>query len=149
MPVGRLTTKTKFFLDLNYWERTGRNFREELYSVLCDECKQMYTLEEIRLVDHVDPETGQVSRMDALLDCASDVCADSAEFMNPRIPLTRAIFRAFIAAGNSPQTPEEIYARIKKGSPQVILKGTLERRNGNRRGHRNLGLRLVSKKRIA
>ncbi len=125
MAVGRLTINTKFFLDLNYWERTGRNFREELYSVLCDECKQMYSLDQVQIVDHIDPETGEVTRMDALLDCASGVCSDSAEFMNPRIPLTRAIFRAFVAAGNSPQSAEDIYARIQKGSPQVILKELL------------------------
>ena len=44
---------------------------------------------------------------------------------NPHMPLTRSIFRAFIAAGNLPQSAEDIYARIKKGSPQVILKELL------------------------
>ena len=63
--------------------------------------------------------------MDVLLDCASDVCAENTEYINPRMPLTRSIFRAFIAAGNLPQSAEEIYARIKKGSPQVILKELL------------------------
>lgn len=122
MPVGRLTTKTKFKIDLNYWEQQGRDFRQEVYDSLCDECKQMYTLQEQRDVDHIDPVTGQVTRIDVLLDCASDVCSNSSDFINPRMPLTRSIFRALIASGNSPQSAEDIYARIKKGSPQVILK---------------------------
>lgn len=122
MPVVKLTTKSKFYIDLHLWERLGRNFRQEVYDALCDECKSMYSPDEARTVDHVDPVTGEVVRMNVLLDCASDVCAHSADFVNPRMPLTRAIFRALIAAGNLPQTPEDIYARIKKGSPQIILK---------------------------
>lgn len=122
MAVGRLTTKTKFYIDLGYWDREGRDFRQELYQVLCDDCKQLYPLEQKIMVDHVDPATGEVVRMDALLDCASDLCAQSANFLDPRMPLTRAIFRALVAAGNAPQSAEDIFARIHKGSPQVILK---------------------------
>lgn len=125
MPVGRLTTKSKFQIDVAYWEQQGRNFRQEVYDALCDECKSMYSLQEERDVDHIDPVTGQVTRMDALLDCASDVCANSREYLNPKMPLTRSIFRAFIAAGNAPQSAEDVFARIKKGSPQVILKELL------------------------
>lgn len=125
MPIGRLTTKSKFQIDISYWEKQGRNFRQEVYDTLCDECKQLYSPEEPRTVDHIDPVTGQVTQMDALLDCASDVCANAPEFINPKMPLTRSILRAFIAAGNMPQSAEEIYGRIKKGSPQVILKELL------------------------
>lgn len=125
MPVGRLTTKSKFQIDLNYWDGQGRDFRREVYDMLCDECKQRYSLDEIILVDHVDPVNGQVTRMDALLDCVSDVCADTNDFISPKMPLTRSIFRALIASGNIPQSAEDIYARLQKGSPQVILKELL------------------------
>lgn len=122
MPVARLTTTSKFQIDVSYWEKQGRNFREEVYDALCDECKSMYSLDDQRDVDHIDPVTGQVTRLDVLLDCASEVCANAPDFVNPRMPLTRSIFRAFIAGGNMPQSAEEIFARIKKGSPQIILK---------------------------
>ncbi|HZQ04949.1 MAG TPA: hypothetical protein VFD70_00100 [Anaerolineae bacterium] len=122
MPVGRLTIKSKFYIDRAFWERNGRNFRQEVYDSLCTECRELYSLDEAREVDHVEPTTGEVIRMDALLDCASGVCAESPEYVNPKMPLTRAIFRAFLAAGNLPQSAEEIYARIQKGSPQIILK---------------------------
>ncbi len=125
MPVGRLTTKSKFYIDLAYWEQQGRDFRHELYDALCDECKAAFTLDALQIVDHVDAVTGQVKPMDALLDCASAVCGQAPDFVTPKMPLTRAIFRAFIAAGNEPQSAEEIFARIKKGSPNVILKELL------------------------
>jgi hypothetical protein len=122
MPVGRLTTKSKFHIDLNWWEQQGRDFRSEVYDALCAECKSLYSLEQAESVDHVDALTGQVTQMDVLLDCASAVCAESSDFIDPRMPLTRSIFRAFLAAGNLPQSAEEIYARIQKGSPQIILR---------------------------
>ena len=125
MPVGRLTTKSKFYIDVDYWDSTGRNFRQEVYDSLCDECKQMYALDSVEMVDHVDPQTGEVKPMDVLLDCANAMCADAPDFLNPRMPLTRAIFRALIASGNQPQSAEDIYARIKKGSPSIILKELL------------------------
>ena len=125
MPVVRLTIQSKFKIDTEYWEKQGRNFRAEVYDSLCEECKSSYTLEDQNLVDHVDPTTGEVTQMDVLLDCASTVCADSSDFINPKMPLTRSIFRAFVAAGNMPQSAEEIYSRIQKGSPQVILKELL------------------------
>lgn len=125
MPVARLTTKSKFKIDVAYWDKQGRNFRQEVYDALCDECKSMFSPDEYVEVDHVDPVTAEVVRMDALLDCAGDVCANSSDFVNPRMPLTRSIFRAFLAAGNAPQSAEDIFARIKKGSPQVILKELL------------------------
>lgn len=122
MPVARLTTNSKFQIDVSYWENQGRDFRAEVYDALCDECKSLYSLDDRIVVDHVHPETGEIMRMDVLLDCASDVCAEDTNYIDPRMPLTRSIFRAFIAAGNLPQSADDIYTRIKKGSPQVILK---------------------------
>lgn len=128
MPVGRLDIKSKFYIDLGLWERQGRDFRRELYDALCDECKQTYSLEELHHVDHVDPLTAEVKRIDALWDCAMEECARQPEYVTPKMPLQRAIFRAFIAAGNYPQSPEELYNRIRKGSPQIILKELLSTR---------------------
>lgn len=128
MPVGRLDTRSKFFIDLGYWERQGRNFREELYDALCDDCKRTYSLEERHDVDHVDPVTAEVKRIDALWDCAMEECAGQPDYVTPKMPLQRAIFRAFIAAGNQPQSAEELFTRIRKGSPQIILKELLSTR---------------------
>lgn len=122
MPLGRKDVKSKFQIDLKYRESDGRDFREELYEALCDECRQLYSLEDKRQVDRVDPLTGEVTQWDALWECAMDECGRQPDFVNPKMPLTRAIVRSFIAVGNAPQSAEELFARIRKGSPQVILK---------------------------
>jgi hypothetical protein len=122
MPIERLDIKSRFFIDERIWRESGRDLRAEVYDSLCAECREMYSLEEVREVDSVDPETGQVRRVDALWDCAMHVCGPMPDYVSPRMPLQRAIFRALIAAGNRPQTPEELHARIRKGTPQVILR---------------------------
>jgi hypothetical protein len=125
MSVGRLDINSKFYIDLGWWESQGRDFREELYDALCEECRRLYSLEGRREVDRIDPQTGEVTRRDALWECAMDECGRMPEFVSPKMPLTRAIFRAFIASGNAPQSPTELYHRIGKGSPQIILKELL------------------------
>lgn len=125
MPIARLDVKSKFYIDPRVWERRGRDLRAEVYAALCDECKRIYSLEEVRQVDHIDPQTGEVTRMDALWECAMEVCAKLPGFIDPKLPLHSAIFRAFLAAGNQPLSAQELYACIKKGSPAVILKALL------------------------
>jgi hypothetical protein len=121
----RVDVNSKFYIDLEYWKSQGRDFRHELYDELCDNCKRLYPAEESRQVDRVDPVTGQVERWDAVWECAVDQCGREPEFVNPKMPMTRAIFRAFIANGNAPLSAAELHARIGKGSPQIILKELL------------------------
>jgi hypothetical protein len=121
----RFDTQSKFFIDLEYWKSQGRDFRESLYDELCDDCKQVYSLEARRDVDRVDPITGEVQRWDALWECAMDQCGRQPGFVTPKMPLTRAIFRALIANGNQPLSADELHQRIGKGTPPMILKELL------------------------
>ena len=125
MPVGRLDVNTKFHIDLGWWEAQGRNFREELYDSLCDACKQRYSIEDRRVVDRIDPLTAEVTRVDVLWECAMDECGRSPDFVSPKIPLTRAIFRALIANGNAPLSAAELHKRIGKSSAQAVLRTLL------------------------
>ncbi len=121
----RFDTNTKFYIDLDYWKSQGRDFRTQLYDELCEGCKRLYSLEEYREVDRVDPLTGEVLRWDVLWECATDQCGHEPDFVNPRMPLTRAIMRALIANGNQPMSAAELQKRIGKGTPQAILKELL------------------------
>ncbi len=123
--MARLDINTKFYIDLDYWKSQGRDFREQLYEELCDECRRLYPLEEQRIVDRVDPRTGQVERWDALWECITDLCGQQPDFVSPKMPLTRSIFRALMANGNRPLSAAELHKRIGKGTPQVILKELL------------------------
>ncbi len=121
----RLDINSKFIIDLEWWKSQGRDFREQLFDELCEACKQRYSLEERREVDRVNPQTGEVTRWDALWECVVEECGHQPDFVSPKMPLTRGIIRAFMAAGNTPLSAAELHKRIGKGTPQAILRELL------------------------
>ena len=40
----RPTTDTKFQIDYNWWEKSGKNFRLYLRDQLCDECRERFDI---------------------------------------------------------------------------------------------------------
>ncbi|MBM3130123.1 MAG: hypothetical protein FJ009_16050 [Chloroflexi bacterium] len=122
-PVIRPDIKTLFHIDPTWFEKNGRDLREEMHAALCDECRALYpTPDDARVVDRVHPLTAQVTRVDALWECLADHCARRPEFITPATPLTTAIFRALLANGNTPLSSEQLHKRIRKSNPAGILR---------------------------
>jgi hypothetical protein len=122
-PITRPDVHTPFHIDLEWFERNGRDLRSELYDALCEECRALYpSPEQVRLVDRIDPQTGEVSRVDALWECLAEECGTKPGYIPPTMPLTTAIFRALLANGNRPMTPEQLHQRIGKSNPTSILR---------------------------
>jgi hypothetical protein len=132
------TTDTKFQIDLDWWEESGRDFRLILRDQLCSECQQRFPdHRDTEMVDWVDPETGEVQRTDALWQCLSRMCADQPDYIHPRMSLVMAIFRALLKNNNSPLSPVELHEQYMPWKmPGVILR-TLAA------GRVHLGLRPV------
>ena len=121
--IARLDTKTLFHIDATWFEKNGRDLREASHAVLCSECRAFYpTPADARLVDRIHPQTAQVARVDALWECLADHCGLQPGFITLTTPLTAAIFRALLANGNNPMTPEQLHQRIGKSNPAGILK---------------------------
>lgn len=122
-PIARPDVKTQFHIEPGWFEQNGRDLRSEMHDALCDECRAIYsTPADARPVDRIHPQTAQVSKVDALWECIADHCGLRPSFITPATPLTTAIFRALLANGNNPLTPEELYQRVKKSNPQGILR---------------------------
>ncbi len=122
-PISRPDINTPFHIDLEWFERNGRNLRSELYDALCEECRALYpSLSEVPMVDRIDPQTGEVTKVDALWECVANQCGTRPGYITPAMPLTTAIFRALLANGNRPMTPEQLHRRIGKSSPNSILR---------------------------
>ncbi len=122
-PIARPDTKTLFHIDLTWFEKSGRDLRAEMHAALCAECRALYpTPADARPVDRVNPQTGEVTRVDALWECLADHCGHQPEYITPATPLTTAIFRALLANGNNPMSPEQLHQRIGKSNPIAILK---------------------------
>lgn len=120
------TLKTKFHIDLDWWDRESSEFRVYLASHLCPEHQAAlasYNSED--LVDAVDPETGEVQKIDGLQYTLRTHCAQQPEFLTTRTTLVDAVFRVFIANGNQPLTPEELAERIRRPGQATTLLRTL------------------------
>jgi len=54
------TKTTKFHIDFNWWEQTGRSLRSYLLEHLCDDYRDLTESDsEPKMIDWVDPNTGQ------------------------------------------------------------------------------------------
>ncbi len=121
------TLDTKFHIDFSWWQKKGQNLRSYLQSHACPPCKELAQDSQGQIFDWVNPETGEVFQIDMLWHIIHTHCSEDPTFLDSRIPLTSAIFRAFILNGNIPLTSIEIHQKISKKTPELILR-TIGRR---------------------
>ncbi len=119
----RPDVNTKFHIDLDWWAKEGRNLRVFLHSQLCSECQAVYTTHKgTELIDWVDPDTAEVRQVDGLWHTLRTHCSLLPDYINERTPLTTAVFRVFLANGNTPLSPVELSGIIGRQRPDVILR---------------------------
>ena len=116
------TLETKFHVDFSWWQEKGQNLRAYLQGHICSECKAHLEGDPPETFDWVDPETGEVFQIDYLWHLIQTHCGQDSTFLDSRVPLTSGIFRAFILSDNAAMTPLEIHKRLRKQTPEVILK---------------------------
>jgi hypothetical protein len=115
------TLDTTYHIDYGWWDRSGDDLRVYLLSHLAPEQREHLSQNtESRLIDYIDPETGEVSQLDDL-QIAIQNAAREPDFINPHTSVVDSIFRVFLANGNVPLTPKELGDYIGR-SPVVILK---------------------------
>ncbi len=114
---------TKFHIDFEWWEKQEGNFRLHLYSNLCPQCQATYkSYAEAADIDWIDPETGEVIRVDGLWQSLRTHCSQLPEYITPQTPLTTSIFRTFLANNNTPLTPVELCTILGRKTPEIILR---------------------------
>lgn len=117
----RPTLETRFHIDYDWWKRDERDLRMYLLSHLAPERQELFRdAEQDEQVDWVDPETAEVRRIDAL-QRELQTAAQSEDFITSQTSLVDAVFRLFLANGNTPLTPVEIGEELGR-PPQMILK---------------------------
>ena len=116
------TINTPFHIDFNWWKAQDNNWRIFLHDCLCAEHQIAFSrLEDEEWIDWVDPETGEVQRVDGLQHVLMTHCAKQSDFVTSNTSLVDGAFRAFLANGNNPMTPLEISRFITK-QPEIILR---------------------------
>ena len=115
------TVETKFYIDPDWWEKEGRNFRVHLLSHLCRECQGRYkNYQEAELVDWVDANTAEVTQVDGLWHSLRACCSLKPDYIDELTPLTTAIFRTFLANGNEPLSALELSEELQRPAETIL-----------------------------
>ena len=120
----RPTVDTRFHIDFGWWEKADRDWEVYLRSHLCEQHKASYAdLETSSMVDSVDPATAEVTRVPGILHTVVNHCARLPGYITPQTTLVHAVFRLFLANGNTPLSSTQLGERL--GKPPVTILKTL------------------------
>jgi hypothetical protein len=112
---------TKFHIDSGWWEEKGRNFRVHLLSHLCSDCQKRYkNYDEAELIDWVDADTAEVTRVDGLWHSLRTCCSLKPDYVSETTPLATAIFRVFLANGNEPLSSQDLAAVVHRSAETIL-----------------------------
>lgn len=137
----RHDVNTKFHIDLSWWEKNNKDIRIYMKDALCASCRQdLAAYGDEEEIDWVDPETAEVSKVDPLWHTLRICCSTKPDYITPETPVIDAVFLTFLANGNEPLSPVELYKMIGKRQPDVLLRMLTK-------GKTYLGIRPVSDER--
>lgn len=116
--------RTFFHIDFKWWKQYDNNWRVHLQSCLCQEHQEDFkNAANIEEIDWIDPNTAEIFPVDGLQHTLMTHCAKQEGFISSNTTLVDAVFRVFLANGNTPTTPVELSAQI--GRPADIILRTL------------------------
>ncbi|GAB4579564.1 MAG: hypothetical protein Fur0022_23020 [Anaerolineales bacterium] len=115
------TIQTPYHIDFDWWQQNGQDWHIFLRSYLSPDDQLLYTnLSQEAPIDLIDPETGEVSQVDALQHVLITRYANRSDFITRNTSITEAIFRLFLVNGNLPLSISEISEKIGR-PPQTVL----------------------------
>jgi len=115
------TLKTKFKVDFEWWKVQDSNWKVYLQSFLCSQHQKIladysYTDQ----IDLIDPNSGEVTRVDALLYTLAEHCAKQPDFLSGNSALVDSIFKIFLVNGNTPLNAVELSGLISKPADTIL-----------------------------
>ncbi|TVR19937.1 MAG: hypothetical protein EA396_11670 [Anaerolineaceae bacterium] len=114
------TLNTKFHIDYDWWERSRDDLRLYLISHLPPEQREhLSQMSEQREIDYIDPDTGEVSRLDEL-QLAIQLAAQDPDFINPQTSLVDSVFRVFLKNKNVPMTPKQLAEATERPADTIL-----------------------------
>lgn len=115
------TLETKFHIDYEWWEKENDDLRAYMLSHLPSDLREKFDEDETeeRVVDFIDPETGEVHRYNEL-DLAIQEAAKRDDFINQQTSLIDSVFRVFLANDNQPRNPKELEADTGRDAKTIL-----------------------------
>ena len=120
-PILKPTLDTQFHIDYGWWDRENQDLRSYMLTHLPADLRETFDEadDEERIIDYIDPETGEVFQLDAL-GTAIREAAKREDFINPQTSLVDSVFRVFLANGNTPRTPRELEAETGRDARTIL-----------------------------
>jgi hypothetical protein len=113
--------KTKFRIDFDWWKSQDRNWRSSLITFLCPEHREAFAqFSDEAMLDLVDPDTGEVTKGDALVYTLITHCARQDDFITANSPLVDSIFKLFLSKDNQPMDSDELAEIIRKPAATIL-----------------------------
>ena len=117
----RPTVDTRFHIDFGWWEKAERDWEVYLRSHLCEQHQAAYAeLETSSMVDSVDPVTAEVLRVPGIQHIVISHCSRLPDYISPQTTLVHAVFRVFLANGNTPLSAAELGARLGRSAVTIL-----------------------------
>jgi hypothetical protein len=120
--LAKPTLDTRYHIDYDWWQHnTDEKLRPYLISHLPPNVRDRlnaHAAAEDRQVDHIDPETGEVSRLDEL-GLALRQAAELPDFLEG-VSMVDAVFRFFLRNGNQAASVRDIAEHIQ-ADPKRLL----------------------------
>lgn len=121
MSLLKPNTKTLFHIDFDWWKQNENDWHVFLRSLLCPEHQEsLSNVEENGMIDWVDPRTAEVKLVDGVQHTLISHCAKLPEFVSQRTAMVEAIFRTFLANGNTPMSAEELSSRLGRPADTIL-----------------------------
>lgn len=122
MSLVKPTLKTRYHVDFEWWQKNENDWHVHLTSLLCPEHKELFAdTQKGELIDFVDPETAEVRPMDGIQQAILAHCALQPEFVTGQTALVEAVFRTFLANGNSPLSSQDLAERLGRPANTILV----------------------------
>lgn len=121
LSLAKPTLDTKFRIDFDWWRQNDRDWQVYLYDYLCPEHQKAFARSQAdQLVDWVDPHTAEVHRVAGLQHVLITHCAKQPDFITEHTAMIDAVFRLFLANGNTPLTPQELSVQLGRPAETIL-----------------------------
>lgn len=111
---------TRFYIDYNWWDTAKLDLKGFILSRLQLQNENL-TANDMNEVDLVNPQTGEVQRVDGFQFMMQTYFSELTDEFISRSSLVDAVFCILLANANQPMTGQEIGAKVRR-DPQVIVK---------------------------
>lgn len=124
MSLVKPTLNTRYHIDFEWWKQAENDWHVHLRGLLCSDHQKMFADYGVGdMLDFIDPETAEVRPMNGIQQAILSHCARQPEFLTGQTAMVEAVFRVFLANGNSPLSAVELAERL--GRPANVILTTL------------------------